>query len=332
MANPNNALGTPNAYSGLTSREGYSAGAANAFSKGVVSGFTAVQNTTPNMTILLGGISGTKDVALANSPNGDMYTIFNRSNTPISVTIPAAPSTNSRMDSVVLYRDLTATSNSTVTDNPAVTGYQVVSGTAAASPVAPTDAQIRAAIPNGASAAYCVVKNVTVAAGTSTILNSMISAGYEARISSSLVPAGTVIQGVNGGAWQVWTPTFTNLTVGSGTLEAKYIQIGKTVFYRMAFVLGPGSVIGTTPTLTLPVAAATQLGSTNSHPIGSANLYDNGTNNIPGAVVRTSTTVCLIRAITSGSGITMQSNITATLPFVWAAGDELSVWGTYEAA
>lgn len=151
------------------------------------------------------------------------------------------------------------------------------------------------------------------------------------NISASL-PAGTVIQNVNGGVWQVWTPTFTNLTVGSGTLEAKYIQIGKTVFYRMAFVLGPGSVIGTTPTLTLPVAAATQLGSTNNHPIGSANLYDNGTNNIPGVVVRTSTTVCIIRFIASGSGITMQSNITATQPFVWAAGDELSVWGTYEAA
>ncbi len=56
--------------------------------------------------------------------------------------------------------------------------------------------------------------------------------------------------------WQTWAPTWTNLTPGNGTYSfAKFCQIGKTVFVRLAFVLGSTSSVGTAPTFTLPVTS-----------------------------------------------------------------------------
>lgn len=260
MPNPSNALGTPNEYSGLTSREGYAASANNAFSRGVVSGFAVVQNTTLNMTVLMGGASGTKDVALALSPNGDMYTIYNKSNAQISVTIPTAPSTNSRIDSIVLYRDLAATSSSATTDNPAVVGYQVVSGATATTPVAPTDTQIRAALTNGSSAAFCVVATVVVAAGTTTITNSLISAAERARITLGKINGGSTAGivktdasgNVTAAAEQSWiAPILTNSWVNFG---APYNSTGY-MKDSMGFVHLKGMVrLGTStqPIFTLP--------------------------------------------------------------------------------
>jgi hypothetical protein len=41
-----------------------------------------------------------------------------------------------------------------------------------------------------------------------------------------------------GGAWTTWTPSYTNLTVGNGTVTARYSQVGKTVTidYKIFFV------------------------------------------------------------------------------------------------
>src|SRR5262245_14617589 len=56
------------------------------------------------------------------------------------------------------------------------------------------------------------------------------------------------------GAWTTWTPTLANLTLGNGTVTAKYRRLGKTVDYRFKFVLGSTSAVGTSPRFTLPAA------------------------------------------------------------------------------
>ena len=48
--------------------------------------------------------------------------------------------------------------------------------------------------------------------------------------------------GNTGGAWQTWTPTYNNLTVGNGTVTCGYKQIGKTVTFRWIFQLGSTSL------------------------------------------------------------------------------------------
>lgn len=173
--NPNDALRTPNVYSGITSEQGFAAGIANGFSDGIISGFEVKANSPAGMSVLVGGDSGVKDTLYVKSSTGDMYTIFNGSNSPIEVTIPEAPTANSRIDSIVVYRDVAASGDGSITDNPNCVGIMVVSGTSASNPVAPNDATIRKALPNGSTALYKVIRTVNVASGVKAITDSNIN-------------------------------------------------------------------------------------------------------------------------------------------------------------
>lgn len=61
-------------------------------------------------------------------------------------------------------------------------------------------------------------------------------------------------------AWTSWTPTWTNITIGNGTVTAKYKQIGKTVFARVSVTGGSTSSGngGAVQQISLPVPAASQ--------------------------------------------------------------------------
>lgn len=132
-------------------------------------------------------------------------------------------------------------------------------------------------------------------------------------------------------AWQSWTPTLTNLTLGNGTLVAKYIQIGKTVHARLTFTLGSTSAVGTSPYFTLPVTAHGDLiGSDNGEVYqASVSLVDAAAAYYMGALMQRTTTTALIRRLDGSSNVTA---ITSTAPFTWATGDFISIKFTYEAA
>lgn len=85
-----------------------------------------------------------------------------------TMTMQSAPGTSgqSRIDAIVVYKDTTVVS--TQNNGFDAMSYQVVTGTAAAAPVAPTVAQIRAAITNGATAFICVLGIATIAYGQTT--------------------------------------------------------------------------------------------------------------------------------------------------------------------
>ena len=55
------------------------------------------------------------------------------------------------------------------------------------------------------------------------------------------------------GGWTTWTPSYTNLTVGNGTVVSRYRQVGKMVDVFFMFTLGSTSTIGSDPRFTLPV-------------------------------------------------------------------------------
>ena len=161
--------------------------------------------------------------------------------------------------------------------------------------------------------------------------------GGDTNIGITLTPKGTgkvtIADSTNlGGAWQTWTPTLTNMTLGNGTVTAKYIQIGKTVFFRFAFVFGSTSTMGSIPRFSLPVTAASHAGSLGSILLGTANAYDNATNNFDCVAVLNSTTDAIIRVIQASGTNSLQANITSTNPMTWTTSDELHVIGQYEAA
>jgi hypothetical protein len=134
--------------------------------------------------------------------------------------------------------------------------------------------------------------------------------------------------GINLGAWTSFTPSWTNLTVGTGSEvnQGYYCQIGKTIIFRLYTKLGSsGSSVGTTPTLTLPVSIQT----TNMQllvPIGQCTYLDGGTA-WPGYIDGYGS----LRTTTIATYPTL-ANVTATQPFTWGAADIITIYGFYEAA
>ena len=127
-------------------------------------------------------------------------------------------------------------------------------------------------------------------------------------------------------AWTSWTPTFTNLTVGNGTLASYYTRIGKTIIAKMSLTLGSGSSVGTQPYFTLPVTSVSQIVAS----IGTGTLADAGTSYYQGIPLWVSTTTCYIYFVsTSGNAYTQ---VTATTPFTWTTGDMIFLELIYEAA
>lgn len=186
MTNPNNAIGTNGAFSGRTSPNALN-DILGAFSKGIVSGWTCSPKT--GMTVQLGGSASTRDVALAEDNAGNKLTIDNRSGAPVEVTLGGAPSTNNRIDAIVAYVDNPSTGDDTTTDNPSTCGIIAVSGTVAANPTAPSDAQIRAAITTdgatGGVAYYVVLATILVGTNVTSIGSGVITQGAVSQIEAA---------------------------------------------------------------------------------------------------------------------------------------------------
>lgn len=184
MTNPNNSVGTNGAFGGRTSVNAFN-DVMGAFSRGILSGWACVPNS--GLTVSLGGNGTTRDTAIAVDNAGNKTSINNISNSPINVTIGAAPGTNSRIDAIVAYVDNPPSGSATSTDNPGACGLIVVQGTTASSPVAPSEAQIRTGITadgaSGTTAYYVVIAYITMASGTTDITAGEITAGPGARLS-----------------------------------------------------------------------------------------------------------------------------------------------------
>ena len=176
MTNPNDAVGTNAAYGGRTSTNAFNDDLAP-YNRGILTGWACVPNS--GMTVSLGGDGSTRDVAVAEDNAGNKTTINNISGSPVDVTMAAAPASNSRIDAVVAYVDNPAQGSSSVADNPSACGIIAVQGTAASSPVVPSEAQIRSAITadgaSGTTAYYVVLAYITIASGTTDIVSGDIS-------------------------------------------------------------------------------------------------------------------------------------------------------------
>lgn len=179
MTNPSNAIGTNGAYGGRTSVNALNDVLAAFTGRGIVSGWGCVPSS--GLTVALGGDGLTRDVALAEDNAGNKTTINNISQSPVSITLAAAPATNSRVDAIVAYVDNPPAVSATALDNPGTVGLIAVSGVESASPTAPIESDIRAAITadgaSGATAYYVILAYVLISSGTTDIDATMITAG-----------------------------------------------------------------------------------------------------------------------------------------------------------
>lgn len=183
MTNPDNAVGTNAAYGGRTSVNAFNDDL-SAWSRGVMSGWAC----TPDggLVVSLGGNGTDRDVAVAEDNVGNKTSINNISGAPIKLTMAAAPGSGTRLDSIVAYVDASPQGEATVVDNYGACGLIVVQGTPSASPVAPTENEIRSAITSdgasGPTAYYVVLATITMASGTTDVTAGEIAAGDTAEL------------------------------------------------------------------------------------------------------------------------------------------------------
>lgn len=168
-----------------------------------------------------------------------------------------------------------------------------------------------------------------------TIYNDYNGNITDANISASAaIGAGKLAGGIAGmfGASSSWTPTFTNLTIGNGTLSCNYIQIGKHVSARFYLKFGSTTSISGDLIFTLPATAVAYTGTAGVRPIGMANMYNTSSSVIKGIVNIASTTTANIRAITANSTYADNAILSSTVPFTWATNYEIGAFFSYEAA
>lgn len=128
-------------------------------------------------------------------------------------------------------------------------------------------------------------------------------------------------------AWQSWTPAWTNLTVGNAIINAKYTQIGKTLFFRLQLSAGTTTSIGSSPTFSLPVTALA------SSPSGIVDyIYtDAAVETYYGRErIAASATTVLFTVFDASTTYASQTAITASIPFGWGTADSINAVGFYE--
>jgi hypothetical protein len=126
-----------------------------------------------------------------------------------------------------------------------------------------------------------------------------------------------------------YTPTFTNLTVGNGTVDFRFARVQNFVYVQGTIQFGSTTSVSGGVSATLPVTSTTRLIST---PIGTVSLLDSGAARYFGPALHAGTTAFVVNAFTIiGTSVSTQA-ITATTPFTWGTGDVISVQLVYEAS
>lgn len=133
-------------------------------------------------------------------------------------------------------------------------------------------------------------------------------------------------------AWTSYTPSWTNLTAGNGTVACAYVKVGRLVQVRIKFTLGSTSSVGTIPELSLPASFASAY--TNITPVGKCVLYDLSADGVFYGMIIPSTGLSTARVFVDNVAGTyaIPGLVTSTAPFTWATGDRIEAMFRYEAA
>jgi hypothetical protein len=133
------------------------------------------------------------------------------------------------------------------------------------------------------------------------------------------------------GTWTTWTPTWTNLSVGNGTVTARYAQINKVVHLRLSLTFGSTTSVSGNVTFTLPVTASSTA-TIATH--GVAQFNDASVPTAVAGVVRVASTTTAQFVVMDGASAWLTFfTLTASRPFAsWATDDVMMATLTYEAA
>jgi hypothetical protein len=132
------------------------------------------------------------------------------------------------------------------------------------------------------------------------------------------------------GAWESFTPTWTNFTVGNGSvLKSHYCRSGNRCLVYWVVSLGSTSSVSGVITSSLPF---TQANTTGYDARGHALFYDaTGPARYPGVLIAASATVQFLALNAAGTYLATAAT-SSTVPFTWATGDVFSAPYEFEVA
>jgi len=132
------------------------------------------------------------------------------------------------------------------------------------------------------------------------------------------------------GSYTTFTPTYTNLTVGNGTNEGRYLRVGNTVHVTQKLVFGSTTSITGNVSLSFPISTITN---TNIANLGGVHFLDAGVALYIGTVQQNdATSFYLTTPTTTGTYLVGNDLLNATRPFTWSTGDGFYLTYTYEVA
>ena len=144
---------------------------------------------------------------------------------------------------------------------------------------------------------------------------------------------------ISSGTWQSWTPTIssygagTDWALGNATVAGGFLRVGKGVIGWQEITFGSTSTFGTKFLAARTPTTQKNYGISNT-PIGVPSVFDVsiGTR-YAGVALAVSNTTQTSLFVTAASGTyATWAGITSTVPFTWAAGDQIHTHFYYEEA
>lgn len=130
-------------------------------------------------------------------------------------------------------------------------------------------------------------------------------------------------------SFTAWTPTWSGLTVGSGTVDARYSYDGGWVDVVLSVAFNSTSITGAVNLTNLPISIHSSH-ATNS-PIGTAVFIDTGTNYFSGLVYKVGSAAVIFRALDVATYV-KGTNLSSIVPFTWGNTDVMTAVLRYKAA
>ena len=127
--------------------------------------------------------------------------------------------------------------------------------------------------------------------------------------------------------WQTWSPSYTRLTIGNGTVVARYQQIGKTINFFWKLTWGSTTSVVNYPVISPPVNGNI---TANQYPIGLASLNDVSAVEYAGSVNMTGGNGLLISSLNTGGTSGYFTVLDSGTPATWTTNDIWTITGTYE--